>query len=123
MRKVILLFLFLFSLSCQYSWADDSNDEILNAANYATGKTGTILRVPANVDVLVGVGDDSILISFYGNFGNGRYHLSNTEGDVVIDTITATEGSVEVIQFESGAEGTNTLNIEFENGKHCTLTW
>lgn len=124
MRKVFLLFSLLFAFTSQLAWANSGDDpDVLNVADYATTKPGTILRVPANVDVLVGISEHDICIRFYGDFGSGRYYLSNTEGDVVVDTITATEGSFEFVQFESGAEGTNTLIIEFENGKHCTLTW
>lgn len=124
MRKTILLLSLLFAFTNNQSWANSGDDpEILGADYYATTDPGSILRIPTNVDVLVGVSRHCIIIKFSGDFGEGRYHLSSSSGDVAVGTLTATAGGFVMIPFDNELGETTTLELDFVNGKHCTLTW
>lgn len=129
MRKFIVSILLLIITSCSnyVLWADSGNadpDPLTGAASrIAGGHYGNYERIPANVDILVVVDDNAIAIRFNGDFGDGRYCITDAAGNTIVGTMTATEGGFEIVSYTSTAVGTNSMSIQFVGGGICSIEW
>lgn len=128
MRK--LFFTFIISLFVSFSnslvLADSGNggpSPLTGAATTHSGQYSHIERIPANVDILVVVDDNAIAIRFNGDFGDGRYCITDAAGNTTVGTMTATEGGFEIVQYTSSAAGTNSMSIQFVGGGICSIEW
>lgn len=128
MRKFIFTFvLSLFAICGNFNaWADSGkggSDPLTGAATTLSGQYSHIERIPANVDILVVVDDNAIAIRFNGDFGDGRYCITDAAGNTTVGTMTATEGGFEIVQYTSSAAGTNSMSIQFVGGGICSIEW
>lgn len=128
MRK--LLFTSFFSLLAIIHfttvWADSGNggpSPLTGAVTSHSTQYSEIERIPANVDILVVVDDNTIAIRFNGDFGDGRYCITNAVGNITVGSMTATEGGFEVVSYTSSAVGTNSMSIQFVGGASCSIEW
>ena len=127
MRKLIFtLFISLFvSIGNSFVWADSGNEgnPLTGAARALSADYSEIERIPANVDILVVVDDNAIAIRFNGDFGDGRYCITDAAGNTTVGTMTATEGGFEIVSYTSTAVGTNSMSIQFVGGGICSIEW
>lgn len=128
MRKLLITSFFSLLAIIRFTtvWADSDNggsSPLTGAATSHSIQYSEIERIPANVDILVVVDDNTIAIRFNGDFGDGRYCITNAAGNTTVGTMTASKGGFEVICYTSSAVGTNSMSFQFVGGASCTIEW
>lgn len=122
-----LLIICLSFIGALYLYADDNASdgrELTSATVSTVSKKPNILRIPANVELLIIVNDNSITIRFNGDFGQGNYLVTDlASGYSASGTVIATSGSSEVVSFPVSSSSSFEFNIEFEDGFWSYLTW
>lgn len=122
-----LLIICLSFIGALYLYADDNardGRELTSATVSTVSKKPNILRIPANVELLIIVNDNSITIRFNGDFGQGNYLVTDlASGYSASGTVIATSGSSEVVSFPVSSSSSFDFYIEFEDGYWCHLTW
>lgn len=125
MRRIIMV----LATFCAFMhvFADNAkrgNEQELTSQTVKMGKSGMIRpqHAPANVDLLLLIGEDDVTIRFNGDFGTGTYQLTDVNsGYTVSNTVEAYAGSTEVVPFVVDETTNFEFAIEFEDGSWCQL--
>lgn len=127
MKKLVTLLMLILSASL---FAEEQHPQIptgqqLGGVIVTTKGTATQPhRVPANVDILLIIGDSDVTIRFNGDFGIGTYQLTDiSTGNSISNTIDVCAGYSEVISFISDTASSIEFSMVFEDGSFCRLSW
>lgn len=104
--------------------ANDSGKEKSSVVIRSGAEQARPQRVPANVDLVLIVGDEEVTILFRGDFGIGTYQLADvTFGGSVSNEVNAYFGYSEVVPFSVNEFSSLEFSIIFEDGSWCQVVF
>lgn len=122
--KHFILFLLLFVSTAVVQAKDAPQGQQRSGALIARGVAPSrVQHAPANVDILLIIGEDEVTIRFNGDFGTGTYQLTDVNsGYTASNIVDAYAGSTEVIPFVVDETTSFEFTIEFEDGSWGQLS-
>lgn len=122
-------FLFLLAMIVSFTQVIAEGQKEPNEGNHSgsviilKATTGRPQHSPANVDILLIIGDSDVTIRFNGDFGIGTYQLTDiSTGNSISNTIDVCAGYSEVIPFVSDTTSSIEFSMVFEDGSFCHLS-
>lgn len=126
MKKILFLLAMIVSFTQVIAEGQKEPNEGNHSGSVVIVKAsaGKPQRTPANVDILLIIGDSDVTIRFNGDFGIGTYQLTDiSTGNSISNAIDVCAGYSEVIPFIYDAASSIEFSMVFEDGSFCHLSW